>query len=330
MNDDEKRRYLEDYHKAKEDGEAFFPYAVFRDALVALALFLLLIALAYFLGSPLEAPADPNDAAYTPHPEWYFLFLFQLLKYFPGKLEVIGVFLLPTLAVFVLFVLPLLDRSPRRYFLSRPLVSGLALAGFAGVIGLTILAVLEAPPPAVGAAGDPVAKLYADNCAACHGPTVDVAPGTNLHEIIAQGSHAGMPAWSGDLTTDQIDALAGFILSPAGSQLFNQYCGACHSAPAQLAADPAQLTEALAQSSTFAPHAGLDVPDWSASLSAQERTALMNFLAAPDGQRLFAIYCGGCHGRAVRFSGSREALHDLIGAGGLHLEMPPWQKRLTS
>jgi mono/diheme cytochrome c family protein len=138
-----------------------------------------------------------------------------------------------------------------------------------------------------------------------------------------------MPAWSGDLTADQIDALAGFILSPAGSQIFTGECSACHAAPAQLAADPAQLTEALAQSSTFAPHTGLDVPDWSASLSAQERTALMNFLAAPDGQRLFAIYCGACHGRSVRFSGSREALHDLIRAGGLHLEMPPWRERLT-
>src|SRR3990172_686559 len=329
MNDDEKRRYLEDYHKAKEDGEAFFPYAVFRDALVALALFLLLIALAYFLGSPLEAPADPNDAAYTPHPEWYFLFLFQLLKYFPGKLEVIGVFLLPTLAVFVLFVLPLLDRSPRRYFLSRPLVSGVALAGFAGVIGLTILAVLEAPPPAAPTAGDPVAKLYADNCAACHGPTVDVAPGTNLHEIIAQGSHAGMPAWSGDLTTDQIDALAGFILSPAGSQLFNQYCGACHSAPEVVAGDPLEVKAMFDQGPDYPLHAGQGVPVWQDFLQPAERTALLNFLAAPDGQRLFGTNCSTCHGRAVAFAGDQAAPRELIRQGGLHLEMPRWRTQLT-
>src|SRR3972149_6309526 len=159
MNDEEKRRYLESYRKAKEDGEGFFPFAVFRAALVALLLFLLLIALAYFLGPPLEARADPNDATYTPRPEWYFLFLFQLLKYFPGRLEVIGVFVLPTLAIAVILALPLLDRSPRRHFLSRPVVSLLAVAGLAGVLGLTALSVLEAPPPAAPTAGDPVAAL---------------------------------------------------------------------------------------------------------------------------------------------------------------------------
>src|SRR3989337_1965961 len=188
MNDEEKRRYSESYRKAKEAGEAFFPFAVFRDALAALSLFLLLIALAYVFGAPLEARADPNDATYTPRPEWYFLFAFQLLKYFPGKLEVFGAFLLPTLAVLAILALPLLDRSPRRHFRSRPVVSGIALMGFAGVMALTILAVLEAPPPAAPTTGDPVAALYAANCAGCHGPTVDAAPGTNLHEIIAQGS----------------------------------------------------------------------------------------------------------------------------------------------
>jgi quinol-cytochrome oxidoreductase complex cytochrome b subunit len=238
MDDDEKRRYLESYHEAKEDGEAFFPYAIFRDALVEAALFLLLIALAYFLGAPLEDRANPNDAAYTPRPEWYFLFLFQVLKYFPGRLEVIGAFIVPTVAVLAILALPLLDRSPRRHFLGRPIISAIALVATVGVIGLTVLAVLEAPPPAAPAAGDPVAALYAANCAGCHGPTVDATPGTNLHEIIAQGSHEGMPAWSGDLTTDQIDALAGFILSPAGSQVFNQNCGACHSAPEVVAGNP--------------------------------------------------------------------------------------------
>ena len=329
MNDEEKRRYLETYRKAKEHGEVFFPFAVFRDALVALLLFFLLIALAYFLGAPLEAPADPNDATYTPRPEWYFLFLFQLLKYFPGRLEIIGAFLLPTLVVLVILALPLLDRSPRRHFLGRPVVSGAALVVVAGVIGLTTLSVLEAPPPAAPSTGDPVAALYAANCAGCHGVTVDVAPGTNLHEIIAQGSHEGMPAWSGDLTTDQIDALAGFILSPAGSQTFNQNCGACHSAPEVVAGDPLELTAMLDRGPDYGPHAGQEVPVWQDVLQPAERTALLNFLAAPDGQRLFATNCAACHGRAVSFTGDEAALREIIRQGGLHLEMPPWQARLT-
>jgi len=329
MNDEAKRRTLESYQRAKEQGEPFFPYAVFRDAVVALLLLALLIGLAYFVGAPLEARADPSDSSYTPRPEWYFLFLFQLLKYFPGNLEVIGVFVLPTVVVVALFALPLLDRSPRRHFLSRPLVSATALAGTVGVLGLTALAMIEAPPPAAPTAGDPVAALYAANCAGCHGATVSVSAGANLHEIIAQGSHDGMPAWSGDLTTDQIDALAGFILSPAGSRLFHQNCGACHEAPELVAGDPLELKAVLDQGPAYAAHAGQDVPAWSEVLTPGERTALLNFLAAPDGQRLFATNCSPCHGQAVSFSGEEADLRDIIRRGGLHLAMPPWQTRLT-
>jgi mono/diheme cytochrome c family protein len=138
-----------------------------------------------------------------------------------------------------------------------------------------------------------------------------------------------MPAWSGDLTGDQIDALAGFILSPAGSRVFTAQCSACHASPGQLAADPQQLTDALTLGADFAPHASADIPDWSTAISAQERTALLNFLAAPDGQRLFAVYCGACHGRSVDYRGDEASLRDLISLGGLHLEMPPWRERLT-
>jgi mono/diheme cytochrome c family protein len=84
----------------------------------------------------------------------------------------------------------------------------------------------------------------------------------------------------------------------------------------------------LEQGSDFAPHAGLAVPEWSTSLAAEERTALLNFLAAPDGQRLFAVYCGACHGHSVSTTDSPQALRELISRGGLHLEMPPWQLRL--
>jgi mono/diheme cytochrome c family protein len=96
-----------------------------------------------------------------------------------------------------------------------------------------------------------------------------------------------------------------------------------------LAADPQQLTDALTLGADFAPHASVDIPDWSTAISAQERTALLNFLAAPDGQRLFAVYCGACHGRSVDFRGDEASLRALISLGGLHLEMPPWRERLS-
>jgi mono/diheme cytochrome c family protein len=330
MNQKEKQEYLERYEAQKKEGEPFFPDALVRDALISLVVFLVLVVLARFLGAPLEARADPSDTSYTPRPEWYFLFLFQLLRRFPGNLEVVGVIVLPTLVLIALFLLPFLDRSGKRHFRNRPVVTGLTLAVVLAVAGLSIQAVREAPPPASSEQGDATAALYAQNCASCHGPSVTVPPGTDLHRVIAEGRHEGMPAWSGDLTSDQIDALAGFILSPQGSRLFAENCGACHDVEDLVAGDPLQSRQALEGGPTFAPHADVEVPDFSAELSASDRSAVLNFLAAPDGQRLFTLNCSPCHGQAVSFSGTEEELRPLIAQGGLHLEMPPWRTRLSS
>ena len=99
MDEQEKKSYLEKYNEQKKKGVPFFPDIIFKDSVVTLLVFIILVALAYFIGAPLEDRANPADTTYTPRPEWYFLFLFQLLKYFPGNLEVIGVVLIPTLAI---------------------------------------------------------------------------------------------------------------------------------------------------------------------------------------------------------------------------------------
>jgi mono/diheme cytochrome c family protein len=330
MNEKEKQEYLEKYHEEKEKGVPFFPDIIFKDAVISFLIFLVLIGLAYFIGAPLEARANPNDTSYTPRPEWYFLFLFQLLKYFPGKLEVVGVVLIPTLAILVLFLLPVLDRNTKRYFLSRPIVSGITLLAVAGVVTLTILAVREAPPPTQATQGDPVALLYSQNCAPCHGTSITVPPGTNLHSLIAQGSHVGMPAWSGDLSSDQIDELAGFVLSPGGSQLFNTNCSACHKVEDLVGGNPLNLKNSIDEGLNFTPHANLQAADWSTILTKDEKTTLLNFLIAPDGQRLFTIYCSPCHGQSVAYSGNEAQLRQTIIQGGQHLTMPPWQNTLTT
>lgn len=329
MNEQEKQVYREAYQQAKQKGVLFFPNALFKDAVVSLLVFLVLVGLAAVIGAPLEAHADPSDSSYTPRPEWYFLFLFQLLKYFPGQLEVLGVFVLPTVAIVLLIALPWLDRGGRRHFSRRPLVVGTTAFLAVGVALLTVQAMLETPPPAEVAPGDTTAALYTENCASCHGPRITVPEGVNLHQVIAQGRHEGMPAWSADLTSDEIDALAGFILSPAGSLLFVQYCGNCHQAPELVAGDPLQLKQALDLGSAFPPHQGQPIQDWQQALSPESQTALLNFLAAPDGQRLFAVNCAACHGRAVAVSGDEVQLRELISEGGLHLEMPPWRERLS-
>lgn len=329
MNEKEKQEYLEKYDKAKKKGVPFFPDILFKDAVVSLGLFILLIALAYFIGAPLEERANPSDTSYTPRPEWYFLFLFQLLKYFPGELEFIGVVVLPTIAILLLFALPFIDSSKVRYFTKRKgIVSITALMGVA-VIVLTILSVVEAPPPAEAAKGDVVAALYAKNCAGCHGAANNVPQVSNLHEVIAEGNHEGMPSWSGDLTSDQIDALVGFILSPAGNTLFGENCSECHQATDLTAGDSVRLREALVQGAAFSAHQGLDLPDWSETLTGEERTSLLNFLIAPDGQRLFTTNCSSCHGSSVAVNGDAEVLHETIVEGGMHLEMPGWQGMLT-
>ncbi len=330
MNETEKQAYLEKYHEDKERGEPFFPDVIFKDAVIAFIVFVILIGLAYFIGAPLDARANPADTSYTPRPEWYFLFLFQLLKYFPGKLEVLGVVVLPTLVILVLFFLPLLDRNPKRHFLDRPVVSGVTVLVMLGIVLLTILAVREAPPPVQASQGDPVALLYSQNCAACHGTSISVPSGTNLHALIAQGSHAGMPAWSGDLSSNQIDELAGFILSPGGSQLFNTNCGACHKIDDLVGGNPLDLKNSIDEGLNFAPHANLKSDDWSTGLTSDQKTTLLNFLIAPDGQRLFTIYCSACHGQAVAYSGDEAQLRQTIVQGGQHLTMPSWKNTLTS
>ena len=330
MNELEKQEYLEKYHEDKENGVPFFPDIIFKDVVVSFIVFLVLIGLVYFIGAPLEARANPADTTYTPRPEWYFLFLFQLLKYFPGNLEVLGVVVIPTLAILVLFLLPVFDRNTKRHFFDRPVVTGVTLLGVVGIVSLTALSIREAPPPAQASQGDPVAMLYSQNCAPCHGTSIKVPPGTNLHNLIAQGSHAGMPAWSGDLSSDQIDELAGFILSPGGSQLFSTNCSSCHKVEELVGGNPLELKNSIYQGLNFTPHVDLQTADWSENLSKDEKTTLLNFLIAPDGQRLFTIYCSSCHGQLVAYSGDEDKLLQTIVQGGQHLTMPPWQDTLTT
>jgi len=139
-----------------------------------------------------------------------------------------------------------------------------------------------------------------------------------------------MPAWSGDLSSDQIDELAGFILSPGGSQLFNTNCGSCHKVEDLVGGNPLDLKNSIDEGLNFTLHENLQAADWSTSLTADEKTTLLNFLIAPDGQRLFTIYCSPCHGQSVAYSGNDAQLRQIIVQGGQHLTMPAWQNTLTT
>ena len=111
-----------------------------RDVIACAITFLVIVLLVLRShGAELEAPADPSSS-YVARPEWYFLPLFQLLKYFEGPLEVIGTMVLPGLAGGLLIALPFIDRSHTRDPRRRLAVLVGAVIGFAGVVALGVLA----------------------------------------------------------------------------------------------------------------------------------------------------------------------------------------------
>ena len=90
--------------------ETFWPRQVLLDGLACLAILAMVVLLAMFVPAELGAPSDPAVAYDAARPEWYFLFLFQFLKYFPGELELVGAVIVPGAIMFVLFLLPLIGR----------------------------------------------------------------------------------------------------------------------------------------------------------------------------------------------------------------------------
>src|SRR5947209_18986365 len=100
---------------APEPGEVarakFFPGQVYRDTVAIFVAFAVLFVMALAVRVPLERLADPTDTSYIPRPEWYFLFLFQTLKFMSGPLEGIGAVGLPAMAVLALLSVPFVDRG---------------------------------------------------------------------------------------------------------------------------------------------------------------------------------------------------------------------------
>jgi len=173
--------------------EMFFPYQARRDLIVAGSVGVLLAVLAWRGAPALEAPADPTSSDYVPRPDWYFLGLFQLLKYFPGKLEVIGALVVPGVAITILALLPWIDRARSREPRARRVLLTLFTIGFAAVVTLTALGALDRPNRGSGGwnireiAG--AALIQSDErCTKCHGAEKIAPP-------IDTGHIAQTPDW---------------------------------------------------------------------------------------------------------------------------------------
>ena len=118
----------------------FWPDQVFKDVVACLAVLLTVIFLTiYFNGAPLADPADPADQYTAARPEWYFLFLFQLLKYFPGQWTIVGSLVIPGIVVFWLFAQPFIAKNEKGHRLN--LIVLWSLLG--GMVLLTWLAIAE-------------------------------------------------------------------------------------------------------------------------------------------------------------------------------------------
>ncbi|HTP00221.1 MAG TPA: c-type cytochrome [Anaerolineales bacterium] len=152
MNEESKKKIKERYQGALRKGERFWPDSIFKDLLVSLAIFILLVLLATFVGVASQPKADPTDTSYIPRPEWYFLFLFKFLAIYGqipllGKIEWIATVVIPGFAILVLTLLPFIDRSPNRYYGKRILPISVMAIIVVGIVMLTLMADIPTVSP---------------------------------------------------------------------------------------------------------------------------------------------------------------------------------------
>jgi ubiquinol-cytochrome c reductase cytochrome b subunit len=220
----------------------FYPQQVFKDTAAIFVAFAILFAMAVAVRVPLEQLADPTDTSYTPRPEWYFLFLFQTLKLFTGPLEVVGSVVLPGLAVLLLILVPLIDRSQMVKVTRRTVAAAFVLLAAIGWGGLTAAAVRSTPKEAAAAAVDysgptdwmqlsseemvGIAYFRKENCVSCHalGEPGTVGPDltkASIHKDAAwmiqhfkrpSAMRPGSSMPPIQLTDAQLNSLAAFLL----------------------------------------------------------------------------------------------------------------------
>jgi mono/diheme cytochrome c family protein len=145
MDSETKQKINKRYERALHRGERFWPDSIFKDVIVSLGIFILLIMLATFIGVEAQPRVDPSDTTYIPRPEWYFLFLFKFLAIYGqipvlGKIEWLATVLVPGLAILILALMPFIDRSPYRYYGKRVLPISVMAIIVVDIVMLTIMA----------------------------------------------------------------------------------------------------------------------------------------------------------------------------------------------
>src|ERR1700728_2287892 len=137
MNQREKEEYLREYASLRARGKPFFPYAVAKDSIMAVIVMAVIITMSLVLGAELGSKANPTTTTYVPRPEWYFFFLFEVLRVIkPPSLVPLATIGVPTIGMILLFLLPFYDRGPERHPLRRPIatISGICVIAAMGYL----------------------------------------------------------------------------------------------------------------------------------------------------------------------------------------------------
>jgi quinol-cytochrome oxidoreductase complex cytochrome b subunit/nitrite reductase/ring-hydroxylating ferredoxin subunit len=228
----------------------FWPDQVFKDTVVITFVFVILVGLAAFIRAPIAGPKNPMDTSYIPKPEWYFLFLYQTLKAFPGKLEPIGTVGIPLFVTFLLLFLPFIDRNPERNPLRRPITMSGYLIFVAWVIILAFMGYFSKPETAssqtpssqtipsiqISESGSKGEQLFrSTGCIGCHrvnGQGGTVGPEltseslksksrqwliTQIRDPKKQNPNTIMPAFS-SATDQEVNEIVDFLQSLASSK----------------------------------------------------------------------------------------------------------------
>ena len=205
MNQRQKEEYLRDYSILKAKGKPFFPYAVAKDAAMACVVMAVIITMSLVLGAELGSKANPTTTTYVPRPDWYFFFLFELLRVIkPPSFSPLATIGVPTIGLVILFLLPFFDRSPERRPERRPIamftlvsvIGAMALLTYEGANAGSPTAIELATPKVIKeSGGKALAEFEAgkqvvaqSGCLACHelGQNGNDGPGPQLTHIGAR------------------------------------------------------------------------------------------------------------------------------------------------
>ncbi|WP_303800133.1 menaquinol-cytochrome c reductase cytochrome b/c subunit [Alicyclobacillus macrosporangiidus] len=195
------------HHHLKNPGtEPFIPNFLLKEWIAGSVFLLAFMLWVVFNPVDLGSKANPDDTSFIPVPDWYFLFLYQLLKYFPGDNELFGTILVPMVGALLLLFAPWLDTKKTRHPYKRPLATaGMVLTTFL-VIWLTNEAAVQHAAEVAAASGqatpglpvipkidasqihlvdtsDPGYQLFQNTCANCHGHSGEGGAGPPIYAI---------------------------------------------------------------------------------------------------------------------------------------------------